>query len=246
MKLLKNKILILGIVIFVFTYSVFLMINNNHIDHKRDRIEKVNTSVQKNWYYSYLGLNKNNATGKNVTIAVIDTNLDTSMQKKVQKYICFYQQQAITGESHGSIILRTLYEVAPSSKVYYYAISGNNEIKPNLLFEAVHQAIMDKVSIINISISFDKEIPQLNALLKKAYEQGIIVIAAAGNEGVDKVSYPASSPYTISVNSINKKGVLATYSNYGEEIDFSLPGTVFINKKRRKGLQYLLFYFLGW
>jgi hypothetical protein len=56
-----------------------------------------------------------------------------------------------------------------------------------------------------------------------------------GNEGENTVTFPASSPYTIAVNSIDEGGTISDYSNYGADVDFSLPGLATIDGEAEEG-----------
>ncbi len=60
------------------------------------------------------------------------------------------------------------------------------------------------------------------------YAQGLgsIMVAAAGNEEQYGNLYPASYPGVISVASVSKWDIKASYSNYGPNIDISAPGGV--------------------
>jgi len=53
---------------------------------------------------------------------------------------------------------------------------------------------------------------------------GIIVVAAAGNENTSALSYPASYDNVISVSAVGPNKSLSSYSNYGTEIDVAAPG----------------------
>lgn len=62
-------------------------------------------------------------------------------------------------------------------------------------------------------------------ILKSCYEKGIVLIAAAGNEGISGLFYPAASPYVISVGSVNSdKKYSNEFSNYGKWVDILSPG----------------------
>ncbi len=50
------------------------------------------------------------------------------------------------------------------------------------------------------------------------------VIAAAGNDGVSTVAFPANCESVIAVAALDHTGAKASYSNYGSEIDFCAPG----------------------
>ena len=70
--------------------------------------------------------------------------------------------------------------------------------------------------------------------VEQIYASGVIMVAAAGNEGLPIVSYPAAYPEVIAVGAVGQvvkndpngftEPPLAGYSNYGAEIDVVAPG----------------------
>lgn len=59
-----------------------------------------------------------------------------------------------------------------------------------------------------------------------AYEQGVLLVAAAGNDGPcsDCVSYPAAYPTVIAVSATTNTDALAEFSSIGSEIELTAPG----------------------
>ncbi|MFH7322295.1 S8 family serine peptidase [Aeromicrobium sp. JJY06] len=63
------------------------------------------------------------------------------------------------------------------------------------------------------------------SIASKARSRGAILIAAAGNEGVDqRYNVPSSCPGYVSVAATTRSGAAASYSNYGSGIDLAAPG----------------------
>ncbi len=57
------------------------------------------------------------------------------------------------------------------------------------------------------------------------YEQGTLLVAAAGNSNTDLPSYPAANPSVLSVGSVKRGTPLkAWYSNYGSWVHLAAPG----------------------
>ena len=81
-----------------------------------------------------------------------------------------------------------------------------------------------KADIINLSLGGSGYDP----LSQKAYDvvraQGVIVVAAAGNENTSQLSYPASYDGVVSVSATGFDNARAPYSNYGSKIDVAAPG----------------------
>lgn len=58
-----------------------------------------------------------------------------------------------------------------------------------------------------------------------AQSKGVVVVAAAGNEGSGEASYPAALPGVLSVAAVVESESVATYSNWGSTIDIAAPGS---------------------
>jgi serine protease len=57
-----------------------------------------------------------------------------------------------------------------------------------------------------------------------ARDKGVVVVAAAGNDGRGRVSYPAKYPEVFAVASTQFDETTTFYSNWGKEIDIAAPG----------------------
>jgi PKD repeat protein len=61
-------------------------------------------------------------------------------------------------------------------------------------------------------------------LINSVYSMGIVVVAAAGNNGVNTPHYPSAYNHVISVASTDETDVKSDFSNYGTTVDVSAPG----------------------
>ena len=57
-----------------------------------------------------------------------------------------------------------------------------------------------------------------------AYERGVVVIDAAGNENQSTVGYPAECDRAVVVATVNNSGVSGDFSNYIAGVTVSAPG----------------------
>jgi subtilisin family serine protease len=81
--------------------------------------------------------------------------------------------------------------------------------------------------VLVINMSFDIQIPspQLQNAISYATNNGVICVAAAGNEGKMEVTYPAGLSKVIGVGSTNNSGQRSTFSNFGtSSIFMAAPG----------------------
>jgi hypothetical protein len=80
--------------------------------------------------------------------------------------------------------------------------------------------------IINMSLGGTGTSQVLLDAVTAAINAGSLIVAAAGNDGLDDEipSYPASYPGVMAVAAVGMDGVLATYSNAGTRISVAAPG----------------------
>ena len=82
-----------------------------------------------------------------------------------------------------------------------------------------------KPAVINLSLGSSQPSTTLHAALQDAYNAGVAIFAAAGNEGSSQVDYPAAyQDVVMSVGAIGVNKELAYYSNFGPQLDVVAPG----------------------
>jgi subtilisin family serine protease len=91
------------------------------------------------------------------------------------------------------------------------------------LLKGLDQAWDAEVDLVNLSLS-----GPANSLLERGVarleELGVVVVAAAGNEGSKEKHYPAAYPTVIGVGSIDRDGRLSPASNRGDWVEILAPG----------------------
>jgi len=104
------------------------------------------------------------------------------------------------------------------------------------LVDALYYAVDNGAKVINMSLGFTgtgtpdgsgtpcTEIVGLNAALDYAYSRGVVIAAAAGNDGSNVVTCPAAYPTVIAVGSTRFDGTRPSYSNTGSALDVAAPG----------------------
>jgi hypothetical protein len=80
-----------------------------------------------------------------------------------------------------------------------------------------------KADLINMSLGGGSSCP-CQEVINDVYDNGVTIIASAGNGYVDENNYPASCDNVLSVSSIGSTGEKAYYSSFGEKVDISAPG----------------------
>ena len=64
----------------------------------------------------------------------------------------------------------------------------------------------------------------LDDAVKYAWDHGVLVVAAAGNNGNSSLFYPAADPNVISVAATDSADKLTWFSNYGSWVKVAAPG----------------------
>ena len=84
------------------------------------------------------------------------------------------------------------------------------------------RGVSPAVAIMSLGSSFSRS---LNKAAEAVFQQGVLVVTSAGNEGKDACSKsPASSPFVLSVGAINQTDHVIERSNYGSCVNMYAPG----------------------
>lgn len=90
--------------------------------------------------------------------------------------------------------------------------------------EAVYYAVDQGTDIISISLGTNGDDPYLRNAILYAMAHDVIVVAAAGNDGCNCLSYPANYPEVVAVGASDSSGQVASFSSYGSNLDITAPG----------------------
>lgn len=85
-------------------------------------------------------------------------------------------------------------------------------------------AVDHGAEVINISLCLSAPCDELEAAVDYAWEEGAVIVAAAGNGGGSTPQYPARYDRCIAVTSIEEDGTRAPLANYGDWVDVAAPG----------------------
>ena len=92
----------------------------------------------------------------------------------------------------------------------------------------VQAAVNNGANILNMSLGSGGDSSVLDAVIKQAIADGVMVFAAAGNEPVDTATYPGAIPGVNAVTA-TQNGQLAPYADYGSFVSMALPGANLVN-----------------
>lgn len=177
-------------------------------------------------------------TGKGVSVAIIDSGIDTNhpdLKNKViesleaqadHKRVLFVPSESGDSAGHGTACAGIVSSIAKDVELYSIKVLGAQGSGDGQAFMAgLEYAIKRKFRIINLSLGTTK--PQffspLHDLLDRAYQAGCIVVAAANN--LPQPSFPSVfSSSLISVSKSEETNPLNFGFRYGEVIELTAPG----------------------
>lgn len=198
------------------------------------------------WAHDYIGDTyawSAGYTGEGIKVAVLDTGLlasheDLSANATVGKdFVDGKAGEPFSGDhkQHGTHVSGIIAAeanngkggagIAPEATITGYAVLDENGSGTSSdIIAAIYEATDDGYDIINMSLGgYYYDQLEADAVLY-AYNNGVAVFAAAGNDATSGCSYPASYTGVISVGALDESGARAYFSNYGSTVDLAFPG----------------------
>jgi len=192
--------------------------------------------------------------GENVVVAVIDTgvayenyrenswnNFTHAPDLAATEFVAGYDfvnndTHPNDDEGHGTHVTGTIAGstnnnlgvagVAPRAKIMPIKVLDNRgagtyaDIAEGIIWAADHGA-----RVINLSLGGPVGTTYLQEALAYAHGRGVVIVAAAGNDGRGSVSYPAAyDEFVIAVGATGADKSRPAYSNYGTALDVVAPG----------------------
>jgi hypothetical protein len=177
------------------------------------------------------------ATGSNVLVAVIDSEIDSKHPDLAGAFVERFDAvgRADKPHSHGTgmtgaiVAHRQLMGIAPAAKILaVHAFSPDAAESPQAttqhILAGLEWAINKGARVINMSFAGPYD-PMLQLAMKKAHDKGVVLVAAAGNMGPKSPPlYPAADPNVIAVTAVDQNDRLFASANQGPHIAVAAPG----------------------
>ena len=208
------------------------------------------------------------AVGRGVRVGVVDTGVALDHPDLVVAL----SRNCVTGEDpaeggtngdkHGTHIAGTIAArgrppsgrrgVAPGADLCSYRVfgRGRGEATNFAIAKAIDAAVVDGCDIVNLSLGGGGADPVLRAAIEEAEAAGVVVVAAAGNDGRRAVSFPADLADVVAVSALGRTGAfprdaagsgerrgpygkdgadfVAAFSNVGA-VDLTAPGVAVVS-----------------
>lgn len=170
--------------------------------------------------------------GERVRVGLLDTGPAPGDHKdiKVKKFVNFTDDKDEDKSGHGiwtggSIrAANGFLGIAPEAELYVAKILRNDGSGDwDWLRRGLEWALQEECQIVNVSAGGDYSGKEIQPVLKKMADLGIVVCCAAGNER-DLLIFPANSEHTLAVGAVDKKWHRAKFSNFGPRLITMAPG----------------------
>jgi hypothetical protein len=178
-------------------------------------------------------------TELSLRIGMIDSKVDTTHPALSGDRIhsqSFVSEGAEMPDFHGTAIASIIAAdspdylgLAPNAEVYAAAVFEQDDERGEIastvsLVRALDWLITSGVDVVNVSLAGPPN-RLLEAALKRAKQQDVIILAAAGNGGpAAKPMYPAAYDTVVAVTAVDVGGQVFRLANRGSYLDLSAPG----------------------
>lgn len=125
---------------------------------------------------------------------------------------------------HGTHVAGIVHMVAPEAELLAYRVlDSDGRGSVYAVVEAIGQAVADGADVINLSFGTHEQSKLLKEAIKDADKAGVMVVAAAGNTGVDDKTYPAAFSHVVAAGASTVEDTAAPFSSHGGWVDVYAP-----------------------
>ena len=205
-------------------------------------------------YFAYYKLDQARAkgyTGKGVTIALLDGEVDTSAPELAGATIIDKTPCTVTSsnesKTHGTLVASLLgssqYGVAPDASILTYrSLSasegdsagsdcyGDSSSSKHSIASLLNHAMNDGASVISVAQAVPDESRALKWAIARSMHENVVIVSSMGNERRDQnITHLSRFSGVVGVSAIDLNGKLADYSSWGQGVTttaFGGPVTV--------------------
>ncbi|WP_409302934.1 S8 family serine peptidase [Peribacillus sp. SCS-155] len=194
----------------------------------------------KQWYLNKIGMPKAWDTSRgtsDVVVAVVDGGIQTShpeLSGKVYRpYNSITGGKTVPPDDHGTHVAGIIAAssdnkgttgIAPNVKIMPVNVFDGEYADAYFIADGIIYAVDSGADIVNVSLTTDEYPAIVDYAVKYAADHGVLIVAAAGNEGVKKLQYPAALNSVLGVSAVDSLDKITAFSNFGTYIDFAAPG----------------------
>lgn len=174
-------------------------------------------------------------TGSGVKVAILDTGVNAHNDLNVIGNYNFTDESSAADTSgHGTHVAGLTAAkvnnnlggagIAPEASIVNIKVLGVYGGASSWIMRGINQAVELKVDIINMSLGGAWYSGDFAQVVENAYQSGVVVFAAAGNDASKIKCYPAAYKGAYCVGAVQENKERTFFSNYGSWVHYSAPG----------------------
>jgi len=199
------------------------------------------SEYQEQWHHAKVNLpsawNTHNSN-KNIVIAVLDTGVDLTHPELTPNLVPGYNiidpNLSVQDDyGHGTQVAGILGAAGNNMKsgtgvlwntriMPIKVLDGTGEGDDYSIGQGIRYAVKNGAKIVVLSLGDRLYSRHMDEAVQYAEEQGVLLIAATGNNS-STINYPAAFPTVLAVGASDENDLVPSYSNFGPEIDVVAP-----------------------
>ncbi|MBW2990418.1 S8 family peptidase [Candidatus Woesearchaeota archaeon] len=176
----------------------------------------------------------NLSTGNGVKVAVLDTGIASHLDLSIAGGWNVVDDSSDYSDSngHGTMIAGVLSAllddnglvgVSPDASLYAVKIMEGSSGSLSDAISGVEWVLDNDMDVVSMSFGFDGYSQIFKEVVEDAYDEGILLVGASGNDD-SSVVYPAAYTSVVAVGAVDEDNIRAGFSNYGFELELVAPG----------------------
>lgn len=131
---------------------------------------------------------------------------------------------------HGTHVAGIVHLTAPSARIMpVRALDATGTGTVWNVLRGAYWAADHGASIVNLSLGLHGSAGALKDLSADLQARGVVVVAAAGNDGRDRDNYPAAADCTVSVTATDATDAIAPFATTGTKVRLAAPGDAIVS-----------------
>jgi hypothetical protein len=190
------------------------------------------------WWRSAIGADRVEPPGPGKPITVVDSGIDLTHPEFANRPNTTALNAQTTDEEdedHGTEVSSVVgapnngvgvVGVYPNSVLRVWDASPFGFLNESEAIKGIIEAARLGPGVINLSFGGEDNDPLLQQAVDHAFRTGSLVVAAAGNDGLDgsPPNFPAVYPHVLTVGATNSSGQVARFSSLSPTVDLAAPG----------------------
>jgi subtilisin family serine protease len=182
--------------------------------------------------------------GSGVMVAILDSGIEANSyfdEVNIDSIDLTSSGISGSGSGHGTAVASIVAGregIAPAADLLVVRVLDDQGIGSSFdVAEGIVRAVDLGAQFINLSLGVYQDTQVLREAVLYAQSQGVVLVAAAGNDGYGRLPYPAAYPQVLSVTAVDGLQRQAVFPNQSKAIDFAAPGVGILAAGEEAGTQ---------